>query len=208
MIANKAACEISQLAQRMADGYFVHYAALTVAGDPNALALAPKTLNRIFVPVGFVRRKDGTEHVFHFTHYLQLAQKNVEIMHDLKRVWLAAALLTVGDALSQHGYFDRAPELELVRHLRNGIAHGNRFRIDKPANLRRYPAHNHEAWVRSDKKTMFEITPQLDGKIVLFDFMDAGDVLDVILSIAVYLMNLGNSFPLRPTVPLSAGGQK
>jgi hypothetical protein len=208
MIISQAAHEVGQLAQRMADGYFVHYAALSVATNPQAMALAPKILPKMYVPVGFVRRKDGTEHVFHFTHYLQLAQKNVEIMHDLKRVWLAAALLTVGDALSQHGYFDRAPELELVRHLRNGIAHGNRFRIDKTAKLKRYPAHNRDAWVRSDRKTIFEITAQLEGKIVLFDFMDDGDVLDVLLSVAVYLMNLASGFPLRPVIPAPAGGQK
>jgi hypothetical protein len=40
---------------------------------------------------------------------------------DLDRVWLVEALLALGDALKQHGYFDHAPELELLRHLRNGM---------------------------------------------------------------------------------------
>ncbi|OXC78250.1 hypothetical protein [Caballeronia sordidicola] len=40
------------------------------------------------------------------------------------------ALLTLGDELGARGYFDRAPILEIVYHLRNGMAHDNRFNID------------------------------------------------------------------------------
>ena len=100
MVVNKEACEAGRLAQRLADGYHVHCAALFVAADPRSVTFSPKILNGLFVPVGFVRRKDGTEHVFHFTHYLKLAQTNPEIMADLKRVWLAASLLAIGDALA------------------------------------------------------------------------------------------------------------
>jgi hypothetical protein len=41
------------------------------------------------------------------------------------------ALLTLGDALQVHRYFDHSPELELIYHLRNGVAHGNRFTFTK-----------------------------------------------------------------------------
>jgi hypothetical protein len=78
------------------------------------------------------------------------------MVDDLDRLWLVGALLTIGDALKQHRYFDRAPELELLRHLRNGAAHGNTFRIKNPKELEEYPAHNRLAWVKSDTKAEFD----------------------------------------------------
>ena len=198
MKANQAAFEIGQLAERLAGGYHAHAAALAVASDPRAVVLAPPTRPGHQVPIGTVPRKDGTEHAFHFTHYLRLASTNKDLAADLARVWLTGSLLTVGDALSRHGYFDRAPELELLRHLRNGIAHGNRFRIERPESLLKYPAHNREAWVRGDSKAEFEITAALEGQEVLFGFMGPGDVLDLLLSVGLYLIRMGNGDPLRP----------
>jgi hypothetical protein len=40
-------------------------------------------------------------------------------------------MVVLGDALSDHAYFDRDPALEFVRHLRNGIGHGNHFNLAK-----------------------------------------------------------------------------
>jgi hypothetical protein len=117
---------------------------------------------------------------------------------DLDRVWLVGALLALGDALKQHGYFDHAPELELLRHLRNGVAHGNSFRIDNPKELTKFPAHNRLAWVKSDSKAVFEITPSLQNQPVLFDFMGPGDILDLLMSVGLYLVRMGNGDPLRP----------
>ena len=102
-------------------------------------------------------------------------------------MWLTGSLLAVGDALEHHNYFDHAPELELVYHLRNGIAHGNRFDIRNLQRLTKYPAHNRACY----KNTIFEITPALNGLPVLFDFMDAGDVLDLLFSIAFHLDEIG-----------------
>jgi hypothetical protein len=70
------------------------------------------------------------------------------MVDELARVWLVGALLTVGDALARHHYFDRAPELELLRHLRNGVADGNVFNIDNPDTLAKFPAHNRLASLR------------------------------------------------------------
>ena len=52
------------------------------------------------------------------------------MVEELGRVWLVGALLRTGDALQRHHYFNRAPELELLRHLRNGVARRNVFKID------------------------------------------------------------------------------
>jgi hypothetical protein len=199
--ANQAAFEAGQLVERMVHGYFAHSAAIAVATQPDAQTLAPATLPGMTVPLGIVQRKDGTEHVFDFRHFLRLASGSPEITGELPRVWLTGSLLAVGDILSRNDYFDRAPELELVRHLRNGIAHGNRFDIRGSHKLKNFPAHNRHAWVRSDKKTIFEISPALNGQPVLFDYLGPGDVLDVLLSVGIYLTRMGNGDPLRLPSP-------
>jgi hypothetical protein len=197
MKANQAAFEVGQLAQRMAVGYFAHKAAIAVATDPRAQRLVPPTQPGFVVPVGYVTRKDGTQHAFDFHHFLDQARNDPAMAHDLERVWLAGSLLAVGDALSMHGYFDRAPELELVRHLRNGIAHGNTFRIDNPQGLAKFPAHNRLADIRGDLKAEFEITPHFHSRPVLFNFMGPGDVLDLLMSVGLYLTRMGNGDPPR-----------
>jgi hypothetical protein len=198
MRPNQPAFEVGQLAQRLADGYYGHMAAITVAGDPKAETLFPAVRPGQMVPVAEIRRKDGTVHTYHFALYLQRLLTDPLLREDLERVWLAGALLSLGDAMARHGYFDRAPELELVRHLRNGIAHGNMFRIDKSESLQRHPAHNRLAWCRGDSKEVFEITPVVQGRPVLFDFLAPGNVIDLLLSVALYLVRMGNGDPLRP----------
>jgi hypothetical protein len=153
------------------------------------------------VPVGYVYRKDGTKHIFDFAHYLAKAGSDEAMVDDLARIWLVGSLLTVGDALAKNDYFDHAPVLELLYHLRNGVAHGNVFHFTRPGRRRlcAHPAHNREAAIRGyNNDTVFEITPNLQGQPVLFDFMGPGDVLDLLYSVGLYLIRMGNGDPLRP----------
>ncbi len=200
MRANQAAFAVGQLADRIYQGYYAYAAAIEVARDPRAKTLVPTTPLGQSVSVGYVARKDGTQHVFDFRYYLDQAQTNSAIVDDLPRVWLVGSLLAVGDALAEHHYFDHAPELELLYHLRNGVAHGNVFRLTKDglARLRKYPAHNKLARIRSDTRAEFEIVPTLKGKTVLFDFMGPADILDLLMAIGVYLSHMGTGDPLRP----------
>jgi hypothetical protein len=98
------------------------------------------------------------------------------------------ALLTLDVELSTHHYFDQAPVLELVYHLRNAVAHGNQFNITKTGRDRlvRHPAHNRDAAVRSPLGTRYEITPSLSGPL-LFDFMGPADIIDLLQSVEVHL---------------------
>ena len=198
MKANQAAFDAGQLAERLSQGYYSHLAAIMVAMDPRAIHLAPAIRPGHHVSVADVRRKDGTAHVFHFPHYLARAANDPLVAGELERIWLAGALLRLGDVLAQHRYFDRAPELELLRHLRNGVAHGNRFNITDTKSLKKYPAHNRLAAVRGDLKPVFEVEPSLHGQEVLFNFMGARDVLDLIMSVGLYLIRMGNGEALRP----------
>jgi hypothetical protein len=186
----QTAFDIGQLAEQLAQGYYAHSAAIAVAAHPEAVRLVPATLPGHAVPVGFVRRKDGTEHAFDFIHFLKTASASSELAEALPRVWLAGSLLTLGDELSRHQYFDHAPILELLYHLRNGIAHGNRFEFRRAGleRLKKYPANNRNAYVQSALKIVFEITPALAGERVLFDYLGPGDVLDILLSVGHHLI--------------------
>lgn len=197
MKQNQAAFDIGQMVERIADGYYTHVAAIQIATDPRAKTLSPRGQ---IVPEGYVFHKDGTFHRFHFNHYLDQARSNPEIAEELARVWLVGALLRIGDALNTKDYFDHAPELELVYHLRNGVAHGNVFRFTKSGKdrLARYPAHNRLAWIKSDANTEFKIHVNLQGQRVLFDFMGPADVVDLLKSVGLYLIRMGNGDPLRP----------
>jgi hypothetical protein len=198
-IVDQNAYDIGRLAHRMAQGYFAHMAAIQVATDPRAAFLIPSAPSGSNITEEHVARKDGTKHVFDFGHYLNQARDNSEIANDLERIWFVGALLTLGDALDlKHGYSDRAPELELLRHLRNGVAHGNKFDLRDKNRLTNHPAHNKYAWVRGGKRPEFQITASRDKQPVLFDFMAAGDILDLFFSVEVYLLKKATGEPTRP----------
>jgi hypothetical protein len=175
--------EIGQMAGRMAQGYYAHKALIEVASDPRASSLAS--------PLGDVTRRDGTKHVYDMRHYLDFGR--TAIVDDLERIWLVGALIAIGDKLSDCCYLSHAPLLELIYHLRNGIAHGNKFTFyvggSKPGldRLRKYEAHNKEAQVKGAE---FEIVPAVEGRAVLFDFMGPGDVLDLLQSVEVYFTRI------------------
>jgi hypothetical protein len=192
-VDTNAAVDIGNMAKRMATTYYAYTAALQVARSPDAeRVIAGTALGR--ATVGFVHRKDGTMHVFDFSHYREHIQKNMYLTDEFAKVWLVGSLLTVGDALSRHRYFDHAPVLELLYHLRNGVAHGNVFHFTVPGlqRLRRHPAHNRFAHRKGGPNSEFEIVPSLRGQLVLFDYMAAADVLDVLESVGTHLLALGS----------------
>jgi len=194
------ALTVSQRASRIVDEFYSLHAAITVATDPRAATLAPPILPGQVVPTHTVRGLDQSEHTYHFLHYLAMADHREEFIADFQRTWMAGALLGLGDELEGHDYFDHAPELELVYHIRNGIAHGNRFRLTRPGltRLAEHPAHNNDAWVH---QLDLKITPDLDGTTVLFAFIGPGDVLDLLQAISIYLYRMSNGDPLRPEPP-------
>ena len=183
------ALEVAQLAERLSLGYYSHVALLDVAAHPKAVNLVPANLAGHVGPIGLVRRRDGTSHAFDFKIFMTKVTDPL-LADDFKRVWPTGALIALGDALAAENYFDQAPILEMVYHLRNGVAHGNRFAITNLDRLKKYPAHTHDADIKGDGKVAFEITPALNGKEVLFDFMEPGDVLDVLMSVGMYLRRL------------------
>jgi len=174
---------ISRLAHRLGTGYFVHTSILEVL---DTVDLAQ--------PIDWTKesqafRKDGSFHRFAADHYFREAVADEATRLDLDRVWIAGALLQLGDALDRIEYYDRAPILELVRHLRNAVAHGNRFRINKAEVLDKFPAHNRD--LRWHDGPAIEIVAALHDQPLMFDFMNPADFVDVFLAVAEYLRLCG-----------------
>lgn len=179
---------VSRTAQRLASGYYAFLVAQLVAANPRSINSLPPPKALGQDPTGEIKRKDGTAHTLNLRHYLDLFREDHSVQKEVLRAWAMGAMLTLGDELSTYRYFDKAPLLELVYHLRNGVAHGNRFNITKNGRerLAQHPAHNMNATVRSPIGTFYKITPALSG-LLFFDFMGAADVIDLLQSVEVHL---------------------
>jgi hypothetical protein len=197
--------EVGQLAEELHTGYMA-YAALEVVSEHPVMAgvvdvLKSKNEGPAAVPIGSITRIDGSEIFYDLTHAIEVIGKSVSYRETYRRLWLSGALIMLGDALAAENYFDKAPDLELLRHLRNGVAHGNRFYL-KNSEPRR-PAHFRGADQTSlngsttpaGSGRFFQVTANCHGAAVLFDFMGPGDVVDLLMFIAVRLIRIGNGDP-------------
>lgn len=183
MAINLKRLAVARMAQHLATGYYAFVVAHHVAVNPVSInSLSPA------YPTGKLARKDDTVHTINLRYYPNLLREDRSLQGDFLRLWVTRALLSLGDELSKHGYFDHAPILELIYHVRNGIAHGNRFHIVGKGRQRlaNYAAYNRYAAVKSPLRTLYEIMPNLTGP-VLFDFMGAADVIDLLQSVEIHL---------------------
>jgi hypothetical protein len=189
MPGNPERAAVKRVAQGLAAGYYSFLVAHLVAVNPTSINSLPPAKAVGQNPVGEIRRKDGTFHTLDLRHYLDLLREDHDLQRYFLRTWAVGALLMLGDELVQHDYFDHAPVLELVYHLRNGVAHGNRFNLTESGKkrLNKYPAHNGSAAVRSPTGTVFDVTAALNGQPVLFDFIGPADIIDVLQSVEMHL---------------------
>lgn len=183
---NAAKMEIGQMADRLAYGYLAFHAAISVGTHPDANELLPPKGIGGLVSVGAIPREDGSRAItYNAQHYRDLAREPA-VAREYGLVWLSGAMMSLNDELSQYDHFDRQPEYELVRHLRNAVAHGNRFRIDRPERLATFPAYWPGCKVdgTSDhKQRRFEITPQMNGDPCLFEFIGESDVQELLQAV-------------------------
>lgn len=146
-----------------------------------------------------ISRRDGKDMVMWFNHYLKEA--NIpNAREDFDKVWLQGALLTVGDALGAHRYFGHEPEAEIVRHLRNGIAHGNRFDfrksvINQASGKLRYPA-NIFRYAARQVMPRHEVDVSLQGTEVSWAWGGPDAIIDCLTVLGVHLWNIGHGLPI------------
>jgi hypothetical protein len=198
-VVNQSALNVKTTIETIVNEFYSLAACLEIAADPGTNAMIPQTLPGYIAPIGRIPSRDGGEHIYHFTHYLELIRSDPGLIDGFKRHWVTGAFLSVGDELSAHDYFDHAPELELVYHLRNAIAHGNRFSFTKPGlkRLAEYPAHNEFAWGRGES-TVLRISPTLQDQEVVPKFLVPGDAIDILNSVGIYLFRFGTGESLGP----------
>lgn len=178
--------EVGELAYRLRYGLYAHTATQQIARELRTAALAPMAGPIPDQVSREVACKDGSTRPFLWGYALEQVDSDPTLQQLMDQAWCISSLIILGDRLAGEEYFDRAPVLEMVRHLRNGVAHGNRFTLRSRAELERWPAHTRDAACRLGEP--FEITMGLDGRPVLFDFMAAGDVLDLLISVGTYLL--------------------
>lgn len=195
---NADAARIGALAVRLADLHYAYLAAIQLSRHRDAVSLMPPKEPGQLVPLRCVPYLDGdSKQRIDFLHYFRLAQ-DPDATGLFDRVFFMGSLLTLGDALQPHHYFDHAPELELIYHLRNGVAHGNRFTFTKGGKdrLARYPAHNRDTWLKTP--VSYEVTLALAGREVLYDFVGPAELDRIFRCVGSYLENLGSGRPTRP----------
>lgn len=201
--------QMGQLAQDLVNGYMAHAATTVLLRHPYALdaleRLERENTGPAVVPIAPIPRKDGSAHFFSLSHFVREVSTQPNFQSDQDRLWITGVLLTLGDELSKVDYFDRGPDLECIRHLRNGVGHGNRFHLQNGEPRR--PAYFTGAAGMDGltsityPATTFEITPDLHGKTVLFEFLGPGDVCDLFMLVANRLIRIGNGDPPSPLWP-------
>jgi hypothetical protein len=194
---SKAMIETGQRLVGLAYGYQTYRSAFEIALNPQVLDFVRKNPGLID-DSGEIPRRKGKGWLYSKIGWLEnegfLSSLEGDLEGDLASAWLSGALITAGDLLAKYHYFDRHPLLEMIRHLRNAVAHGNAFRIDQGERLSRFPANNQEAKFRGwEGESYFEITPELHSRKFMFDYMAPGDVLDVIASCGFLLQEQANA---------------
>ena len=199
-VINQNAVDVATLAQRMVSQYFSHHASMYVARDPRAKLIRPPIEPGQLVPVLKIPRRDGNAMIMSFDHYLAEGLKP-NTRDDFDRVWLMGALLMVGDALVANKFFGHIPEAEIIRHLRNGIGHGNKFNfvskpnvIDPALGKLRHPA-NIFRYAARQAMPMHEVDTNLKGTEVLFGWGGPEAIIDCLTVLGVHLWNVGHGIP-------------
>ena len=127
-------------------------------------------------------RHDGTLHPpLDVADSVRRIRGNPQFNLDYVGTFLMATISLVADRFSQNHYFTKSPEFEFLRHVRNAIAHGNRFHLrrDEP----RRPA-----YFRG-----FEVSKALQGRELFWEFMGPGDALDLLDEVERQLRRLQSS---------------
>ena len=175
----RSAKEIADMLQRLQDSYATVSTALVFLNDDDALRLLQEKGYYPGSTIRLGRRDDSYYEGIKLWDAIHSVRGSAGFNLDFLKSLFMTTLSWVGDELTAKGYFDKTPELEFFRHLRNGISHGNRFnliRFNEPIRLARFKG--------------FEVTAALDGQPVLFEFISTGDLFDMFDHVKAHLRAL------------------
>jgi hypothetical protein len=174
----RSAKEIADMIQRLQDYYVAVSTALVFLNDDDALRLLQAKGYDPGSTIRLGRRDNSYYEGIKLWDAIHSVRGNAGFNLDFLGSLFMTTLSWVGDELSKNGYFDKSPESELFRHLRNGISHGNTFNLlnGEPRRPARFKG--------------FEITPALHGQGVLFEFMSTGDLFDLFDHVKAHLRSL------------------
>ncbi len=135
--------------------------------DPPMQAMLRYFVNNPNAGVHF-NRSDGTRYDVHL-HQTPLVKIGDPLYNSIHIRWAAAYIIsTTYDTAKRNTLTDQSPEFEFLRHLRNGVSHGNIF------------AFQHGEPKRLAAFKQFTISPALQGQTILFDYIPAGDLFDLL----------------------------
>jgi hypothetical protein len=186
----------------LAQGCYAFEALSLIASSPKIDAVVPAS------PVGEglqgkLGRLDNTHHSFDVRYYLTSAIDQKFHNENISQAWHLGALIKSGEMLKEKCCFNHDPEFELIYHLRNAAAHGNKFNIDARGKKRLSSHDAHLRWY--DGSIRFKISSSMNGKKLLFDFIGPGDVADILTLTAERLKDLERGI-LGPGVATSIFG--
>ena len=144
--------EIADLIDRLQITYAAAATALLLLNDDDVLQLLrAKGYDRgTMIRLG---RQDNTFYEgINLWDAINLVRQDHRYNLDFLGSYFMTILLFVGDKLRLNDYFDKTPELEFLRHLRNGVSHGNTFRLRDYGEPRRpaiCPTSSSIRWIRN-----------------------------------------------------------
>jgi hypothetical protein len=174
----RSAKEIADMLERLQQYYAAMSTALVLLNDEEVLGVLKAKGYDSGSTIRLGRQNDTYYEGIRVWDAILSVKGNAGFNLDFLGSTCMVILSWVGDELSKSSYFDKCPELELFRHLRNGISHGNSFNLQNGEPRR--PA----------KFNNFEVTPSLHGQPVLFKFMSTGDLFDLFDFVKAHLRSL------------------
>jgi hypothetical protein len=183
--------EVGQFAQRLVEHYLSTLAGWTLlrlpAGEAALQRLERENTGPAVVPISDVGRQNGTMIWYSVSHYLRRARDDPDFQVVHARLGLEMAIVSLHASIQSEGGFDHGPDLEFLRHLRNAVAHGNRFELRNGEPRRDAYSENY-----SIPPQRFEVTKHAHERPALFEFLGPGDVCDLLNSIGSRLIVIGN----------------
>lgn len=128
--------EIADLIDRLKGNYALSAIGLALTVNENAEELMRQAGVSVEDAIRVSRSKGHGDYQLPIAPYV----KGAETAHDQQKAmvqsWLELSVLHVGHQMAVNSYFDKAPVLQFFRHIRNGVAHGNRMNVRPVKNKR------------------------------------------------------------------------